>query len=424
MMRPSFPQRIPLLVWSCLVAAGFYTKSMAQSAGDFKTEGIATVLAHPAGRPNELPVVRFDATGGLRFAFDDLYQRAQVLQYTYILCSWDWVPSDLMSSDYLRGYLQEPLPSGQIAFNTYVPYTHFEANLPTSGMRPSRSGNYLLVVFEDDPAQPILTQRVVFFEELAAVGVDIHRSLTPETQKTHQEVDFTVGLNQYPVPQPFQDLRAVIYQNLDFTAQPKTLTPRFVRTDLLDFNFDNGENQFPGVHEFREWDTKNTQVPSLFVRRFDIVDGVWNAYVATEPMRGLENYLFKQDADGAVIPRKQNANPGLEADYLWVDLALEDLEKTGQRKIYVVGGFNGFQPRPEDLLVYDPSANQYRGKILSKQGYYNYWYVEKTDDGWDYSVTEGNHWETQNTYTVLVYHREWVRRYDRVIGVSTARFPR
>jgi hypothetical protein len=141
-------------------------------------------------------------------------------------------------------------------------------------------------------------------------------------------------------------------------------------------------------------------------------------------MRGLENYLFKQDADGAVIPRKQNANPGLEADYLWVDLALEDLEKTGQRKIYVIGGFNGFQPRPEDLLVYDPSVNQYRGKVLSKQGYYNYWYVEKTDDGWDYSVTEGNHWETQNTYTVLVYHREWVRRYDRVIGVSTARFPR
>jgi len=413
-----------ILLLSLYLAPWLRIPALAQSASDYRAEGVATVLAHPAGRPSELPVVRWNTPGALKFSFDDLYQRSQVLQYTLVLCSHDWIPSDLLSGDYLAGYLQEPLPSGQIAFNTYVPYTHFEAYLPTSTLRPTRSGNYLLVVFEDDPSTPLLTQRVVFYEELASVAVDVHRALTPETQKTHQEVDFTVGVNQYPVPQPFQDVRAVVYQNLDFSEQPRSFSPRFVRNDLLDFNFDNGENQFSGVHEFREWDTKNTQVPSLFVRRFDLVDGVWNAYVAAEPLRGLERYLFKQDADGVALPRKQNANANVEADYLWVDLALDDLEKTGQRRIFAVGAFNGFRPRPEDEMKYDPTTQQDRGRVLSKQGYFNYWYVEKTEDGWDYSVTEGNHWETQNTYTVLIYHREWVRRYDRVIGQAVVRFPR
>jgi hypothetical protein len=59
---------------------------------------------------------------------------------------------------------------------------------------------------------------------------------------------------------------------------------------------------------------------------------------------------------------------------------------------------------------------------LLKQGYYNYHYVtaipsadgEKMHASLDF--TEGNHWETENAYHVLIYHREIGIRYDRLVG--------
>ena len=47
--------------------------------------------------------------------------------------------------------------------------------------------------------------------------------------------------------------------------------------------------------------------------------------------------------------------------------------------------------------------------------------MEKGDesDRVDYEVTEGNWYETENQYTILIYYRPFGARYDQLIGVKS-----
>jgi hypothetical protein len=60
--------------------------------------------------------------------------------------------------------------------------------------------------------------------------------------------------------------------------------------------------------------------------------------------------------------------------------------------------------------------------MLLKQGWYNYEYVflKDGDNHGSAALFEGNHYETENDYTVLIYYRNPRERFDRVIGTSTA----
>jgi len=56
---------------------------------------------------------------------------------------------------------------------------------------------------------------------------------------------------------------------------------------------------------------------------------------------------------------------------------------------------------------------------LLKQGFYNYQYVlvkKKKNLIIDETFIEGNHWETQNKYTIFLYLQEEGTVYDKLIG--------
>jgi len=71
-------------------------------------------------------------------------------------------------------------------------------------------------------------------------------------------------------------------------------------------------------------------------------------------------------------------------------------------------------------MVYDPSSSSYVSIILLKQGWYNYEYVF-LPDGSVKNITkfDGDHYETENDYTILVYYRNPRDRYDRLAGSLT-----
>ncbi len=57
-----------------------------------------------------------------------------------------------------------------------------------------------------------------------------------------------------------------------------------------------------------------------------------------------------------------------------------------------------------------------------KQGYYNYEYgiLKKGSDSVDLDLIEGNHYETENDYIILVYFHGTTSRYERLIGYQIA----
>ena len=72
-------------------------------------------------------------------------------------------------------------------------------------------------------------------------------------------------------------------------------------------------------------------------------------------------------------------------------------------------------------MVYNDALKAYVCKMRLKQGYYNYYFVEqaKGKEVIDYEVTEGNWYETENEYAILIYYRPFGARFDQLIGVKT-----
>jgi len=62
----------------------------------------------------------------------------------------------------------------------------------------------------------------------------------------------------------------------------------------------------------------------------------------------------------------------------------------------------------------------YECELYLKQGYYNYMYVFLPDGrpAAETDQIEGNHWETENEYTVYVYHKQMGTYYDQLICVE------
>lgn len=93
-------------------------------------------------------------------------------------------------------------------------------------------------------------------------------------------------------------------------------------------------------------------------------------------------------------------------------------ELTSYEKVFIYGALSDFQLKDRYKLNYHKEEKAYRAKILLKQGFYNYMYtLEGTgSESVDFSYTEGNRWETENNYQILVYNREIGLRYDRAIA--------
>jgi hypothetical protein len=70
-------------------------------------------------------------------------------------------------------------------------------------------------------------------------------------------------------------------------------------------------------------------------------------------------------------------------------------------------------------MTYNGSAGVYEATLYLKQGYYNYMYgiIPKGGHQLNMESTEGNWWETENDYTVLVYYRPIGGRADELIGL-------
>jgi len=74
-------------------------------------------------------------------------------------------------------------------------------------------------------------------------------------------------------------------------------------------------------------------------------------------------------------------------------------------------------------MRFDVKKGAYQKSLLLKQGYYSYAYIlrDRTDpnDLDDFMETEGNHIETENKYTILIYYHPLGSNYDQLLGYTT-----
>lgn len=382
--------------------------------------GIRTVRLVPRGNDLAMPVIALNSGETLELSFDDLYEEFTNLSYSIYHCNADWTPSDLMRNDYLTNFSDDYIQDFEYSINAFIPYTHYRLSIPNNNVGLKISGNYVIAIYRNNnPEDLVLTRRFMVYEEIVNVGGQVKRPTRVEKIDTHQELDFTISHGSYPIPNPFTDLKVSILQNQRWDVAITDLKPQFLQNGQLIYQYDN-ENTFEAFNEWRNFDIKNLLSLSLNVRQIR-QDTFFKVFLRKDQSRAVERYSTIFDINGQNRVRRLDAsNSDSEADYAVVDFYLDYPNKI-ESKVYAFGEFSDWKMLPEYEMIWDPDRQAYRCQALIKQGYYNYAYAVKQagKDYADLSFFEGSHWQTENDYQIIVYHREIGSRYDRLVGFAT-----
>lgn len=387
--------------------------------GDF----VGAVRFQVEGLRTAYPIVDLDGQARLNFSFDDLDGGVRDYFYTIIHCDRDWYPSELNTMEYLDGYNEERILEWQFSVKTLQEYTNYRFTLPNQAMRWTKTGNYLLVVYEKDTDYyPVITRRFVVAERQISITPRLQRPSQPSKMRTHQEIDFTANFEKFPLRNPQQDIKAVVLQNGRWASAIDGLPPLFVRGNELLFDYQN-KIVFPGLKEFRFIDLRSFRFISPNIGRIERLDNRWEIVLRKDRTRDGEPYIEFEDLNGDFIIESQDQNAPMAADYAQVLFTLYAPEPLYDHHVYLMGTFTNWTTDERYRMAYNDAVNGYVIKVPLKQGFYNYTYgmtnadpKEDEPNPVDFSQTEGHWFETENNYTILLYYHPFGARYDQVVG--------
>jgi hypothetical protein len=116
----------------------------------------------------------------------------------------------------------------------------------------------------------------------------------------------------------------------------------------------------------------------------------------------------------------RGVNPFYEGDYatVYFSFAPPNGQAYTNKNIYLFGQLTNYNYIDSLQMKFDPAKSVYETHLLLKQGYYDYTYVAvDKDNPFVRSELDGNYFETENVYTILVYYQPFIGRADELIGV-------
>jgi len=389
-------------------------------------ENIKTVLLHNTASQLTNPIIPLNSGEILKLTFDDFRIQPRDYYYSFIHCNANWTPSDLKNNEFIDGYFEDIIFDYHYSINTDIPYLNYQLTFPNEHVKFTKSGNYIIKVYEvGKENEPILTKRFMLYESLVSISIDTKRATSVEYQFSKQEVDFKIDHTGYQILDPFRSLNVVVMQNFRWDNAIYNLQPRFIKDNLLDFDYDQ-ENNFDGNNEFREFDLKSIRYQTMNVERiqYNNEKKINDVFLVFDDNRSYKKYYTRPDLNGNfLIKRNEGENSHVEADYVNVHFTLANVMPFADGNLYLFGKFTDWKFKEEFKMNYDSISSSYKNEVLLKQGYYNYVYCLLKDGSknvGDISAVEGTHMLTENDYSILVYHRLPNQIYDRLIGFHTA----
>ena len=368
---------------------------------------------------NIIPV--FQLGDPFQLEFDDLYATEANYYYTLTLCDYDWKPAELTKNEYLQGFDDQRIQEHTNSLNTLQLYAHYKLSLPNRTTKIKVSGNYILKILDED-RELVFAKKLIIYENMVSVPLQIRRARGSFELNTKHNLDFTIKSNTLTFVNPLKNVNVLLMQNGQFATAIKNIKPQYTIGNDLVYRYDT-QTQFWAGNEFLFFDSKDIRVPANNISYVDTKGGVYQSHLFNNDARGKNIYTFFPDANGNFSIRNLNAeNNNIEADYSWVYFTLTAPSYFGKGDIYVNGMFNNFNLTPENKMEYNATKGIYEKAIMIKQGFTNYQYViaDKSGKIDQEKAVDGNYFQTENNYTVLVYYRDINQRYDRVIGKGIA----
>lgn len=386
-------------------------------------DNIKSVKFHLTGFPLTQPIIDLNSNATLTLSFDDLGAEVRNLYYTLIHCNADWEPSDLGILEYITGFDEDEIRSFDFSFNTLTEFTNYQLQLPNNNMGWTKSGNYILVVFENESDKtPLVSRRFMVVEPLTNIIPAMVRPANHQKSNTHQEIDFKVTYDRLDVRDPKKELKATILQNSRWDNAIINKEPYFIYQNEVVFDYQN-EIVFPAGKEFRFIDLRSFRFKSEGVISIEEYKDIYEITLYPEPVRAFTAYQFFRDINGNfTIENIHEVDGQLRSDYGLVLFSLEKNLPFEEYDVYLVGEMTDWKMKEAFKMAYSEKLGLYAVDVLLKQGFYNYAYAVVPfgeDLPINLSEIEGDWFETENEYTVLVYYRSFGGRYDRLVGAVT-----
>lgn len=382
-------------------------------------EEIRTVRLYPnSGNASDvfLPPIERLGQNSLFLEFDDLVEAHEEYRVKIIHCNSDWTKSKLRNLDYLVDFNEFNVNRFNYSVDTKIGYVHYEFRLP----RVKLPGNYLLVAYRgNDQKDIILSKRFMVYQNNVDINVLSNLVGLTSIRRLNQQIDFEINYSNFELINPMEMVKVVLRQNQRWDNAVTISKPNFVRESeqLLEYRFFDFSNNFLAGNEFRFFDIRSLRYPGQRVDRADLTARPIQAHLMPDPSRHYQAYAQYNDLNGGFSIQNTDTGGGdVSSDYLYVDFELASREKL-QGNVYVVGQMNNYAHDSNSKMQYNSNTQSYKSQLLLKQGWYDYQY-EVDADTLNYNYLEGNHYETENEYEILVYYRPMTSRGDVLIGYT------
>ena len=381
---------------------------------------IHSVRFHGYGDQESMPIYKLNSPDRLELHFDDIDTRVKSYYYTYQLCDYNWQPVNVSPFDFIKGFTQQRITGYRFSSIASTRYIHYQVVLPETNCLPTRSGNYLIKVFLDgDTSRTVFTRALLVLDSKATVLAKVLQPFTPGTYNTHQQIQFTVNVNGLNTSNASQHIKVIVLQNNRWDNAQGNVLPTFIRNNSLEYSNQNAF-VFAGDKEWRWLDLRSfrllsDRVDSANIKRTDI-------YIKPDVDRTSQRYAYYADLDGKyIITSYESINPFWQADYANVHFKFAPPEQKpyNGKDLYLIGQLTDYGLNEKTKMQFNADKGYYECSLFLKQGYYSYGYtlVDKSN-GTIAASLDGNYWETENSYTVLVYYKSFTDQADELIGVS------
>ena len=368
------------------------------------------------------PVIELNGNKPININFDDLTHEYHRYVYRVEHCEADWTPSEgLFASDYIDGFADGlPLDDLTESLNTNVLYTHYRLQIPNAQCRIKMSGNYRVTIYdENNGGEPMLTACFMVVEPSVGISLNVTTNTDIDINGQHQQVEMQLSYGNLTVTAPERQLCTIVTQNNRWDNAVVNSRPQFVMSDGLRWSH-NRDFIFPGGNEYRKFEMLDVSHTTMGLEYIRWDGDNYHAYIWPDEPR--HSYIYDEDANGAFLIRNSdNYDIDNTCDYMLVHFRLPSPRLSGRIFLNAQWTYDRFLPRYE--LEYDDTRQLYEVVVPLKQGYYSYQYLLMNPDGTLRPLpSEGNFFQTENTYQAYVYFRGVGERTDRLVGYQEIDF--
>ncbi len=403
-----------IILFSCIhINAQYKTESFLPS--------ITSLRVHVNGENFSEPVIELNSDEEIFITFDQLETPIRNYYYSVEHCDINWNTSSISPMEWGDGFNENGITQAGTSMNTTVSYSHYELTLPNDDLDFKYSGNYCVKFYDiDDPDNIIATACFSIVESLVGIESKVRSDTEFGLNNKFQQLEFDLQTGSVQIENPSSDIYVTVKQNERTDNERKNLQPTYIGQGKLSFK-NNRALIFEAGNEYFSFDMSSEYSFSGCINTIKFFDPYYHVDLYPDKLEPFSTYKFEKDINGRyVVNIQEYDNDETDADYYMVHFSLPASGPFFDGNVYILGGFNNNLLNNRVKMAYNNERKQYEQNILLKQGAYNYQllFVPKNNTQGSQQRISGNHWQTENEYSIFVYYKPFGARYDRLVGVN------